>query len=148
LPPARIRGRTVLLALRRPTDARRRVACYQEFYGYPNDGPGPGQVALAVSGATASLILAGKFEYLLGREGQGQPPPDVDLTPYGGREMGVSRRHASLRVDGKQLLLMDLHSANGTKLNGEAVPPQEPVRLLDGDEIRLGKLVVHIYFNL
>jgi hypothetical protein len=110
--------------------------------------PGPGQVALAVSGATASLILAGKFEYLLGREGQGQPPPDVDLTPYGGREMGVSRRHASLRVDGKQLLLMDLHSANGTKLNGEAVPPQEPVRLLDGDEIRLGKLVVHIYFNL
>lgn len=110
--------------------------------------PSPGQIALAVEGADASLILAGKFEYLLGREGQGQPPPDVDLTPYGGREKGVSRRHASLRVDGKQLLLMDLHSANGTRLNGEPVTPQEPIRLLDGDEIRMGKLSVHIYFNL
>ncbi len=120
----------------------------REYQPANNQPPGPGQIALAVTGAAASLILAGKFEYLLGREGQGQAPPDVDLTPYGGREMGVSRRHASLRVDGKQLLLMDLHSANGTKLNGELVPPQEPVRLLDGDEIRLGKLAMHIYFNL
>jgi hypothetical protein len=114
----------------------------------PPQPPAPGQIALAVEGTPASLILAGKFEYFLGREGQGQPPPDVDLTPFGGREKGVSRRHASLRVDGKQLLLMDLHSANGTKLNGEPLLPQEPVRLLDGDEIWLGKLSMHIYFNL
>ncbi len=110
--------------------------------------PGPGQIALAPEGADASIILAGKFEYTLGRESQSQSPPDVDLNPYGGREKGVSRRHATLRVDGKQLLLMDLGSANGTKLNGEALRAQEPVRLLDGDEIRLGKLSVHVYFSL
>jgi pSer/pThr/pTyr-binding forkhead associated (FHA) protein len=110
--------------------------------------PAPGQIALAPEGADASIILAGKFEYILGRESQSQSPPDVDLNPYGGRERGVSRRHASLRVDGKQLLLMDLGSANGTKLNGEPVLAQEPVRLLDGDEIRLGKLSVHVYFSL
>jgi pSer/pThr/pTyr-binding forkhead associated (FHA) protein len=110
--------------------------------------PAPGQIALAPEGADASVILAGKFEYILGRESQSQSPPDVDLNPYGGREKGVSRRHASLRVDGKQLLLMDLGSANGTKLNGETMRSQEPVRLLDGDEIRLGKLTVRIYFSL
>jgi pSer/pThr/pTyr-binding forkhead associated (FHA) protein len=110
--------------------------------------PAPGQIALAPEGADASIILAGKFEYILGRESQAQLPPDVDLNPYGGREKGVSRRHASLRVDGKQLLLMDLGSANGTKLNGESMRPQEPVRLMDGDEIRLGKLPVRVYFSL
>jgi pSer/pThr/pTyr-binding forkhead associated (FHA) protein len=110
--------------------------------------PSPGQIALAVDGAEASIILADKFEYALGRESQGQVPPEVDLNPYGGREKGVSRRHALLRVDGRQLLLMDLNSANGTKLNGESLRAQEPVRLLDGDEIRMGKLVMHIYFNL
>ncbi len=110
--------------------------------------PGPGQIALAPEGAEASLILAGKFEYVLGRESQSQSQPDVDLNPYGGREKGVSRRHATLRVDGKQLLLMDLGSANGTRLNGEPMRPQEPVRLLDGDEIRLGKLSVRVYFSL
>jgi len=110
--------------------------------------PAPGQIALAPEGADSSIILAGKFEYVLGRESQSQSPPDVDLNPFGGREKGVSRRHATLRVDGKQLLLMDLGSANGTKLNGEPLRSQEPVRLLDGDEIRLGKLSVHVYFSL
>ena len=109
--------------------------------------PGPGQIALSPEGAEASIILAGKFEYVLGRDSQSQTP-DVDLNPYGGREKGVSRRHASLRVDGKQLLLMDLGSANGTKLYGEPMRSREPVRLLDGDEIRLGKLAMRVYFSL
>jgi pSer/pThr/pTyr-binding forkhead associated (FHA) protein len=110
--------------------------------------PAPGQIVLAVEGAEASIVLANKSEYTLGREGQGQASPDVDLNPHGGREKGVSRRHAMLRVDGKQLLLMDLDSANGTKLNGETLSAHEPVRLLDGDEIRVGKLSIHVYFNL
>lgn len=110
--------------------------------------PAPGQIALAVEGAEASIILANKSEYTLGRAGQGHASPDVDLNPHGGREKGVSRRHAMLRVDGKQLLLMDLNSANGTKLNGETLSAHEPVRLLDGDEIRLGKLLMYVYFNL
>jgi pSer/pThr/pTyr-binding forkhead associated (FHA) protein len=110
--------------------------------------PAPGQIALSPEGADSSIILAGKFEYTLGRESQSQSPPDVDLNPYGAREKGVSRRHATLRVDGKQLLLMDLGSANGTKLNGEPLSAHEPVRLLDGDEIRLCNLSVHVYFSL
>ena len=114
----------------------------------PLAAPEPGQLVLAPEGASDPVVLAGKTEFILGRESQAQTPPDVDLNPFGGREKGVSRRHASLRVNGKQTLLMDLGSANGTRLNGEPLRPNEPVRLLDGDEIRLGRLSLHVFFNL
>ncbi len=107
-----------------------------------------GQIALAISGVPQPVILEGRGEYCLGREAQAGESPEVNLTPYGGREKGVSRRHASLRVDRRQLLLMDLGSSNGTQLNGSPLVANEPVRLESGDEIRLGKLPIRIHFNL
>jgi hypothetical protein len=107
-----------------------------------------GQIALIVEGATQPIILEGRREYFLGREAQEQQAPDVNLSQYGGREKGVSRRHASLRVDRRQLLLMDLGSSNGTQLNGSPLVAHEPVRLENGDEIRLGKLAFKVHFNL
>ena len=44
-------------------------------------------------------------------------------------------------------MILDRGSANGTYLNGERLTPNEPHVLRDGDEIRLGKLVAHIYFR-
>ncbi len=107
-----------------------------------------GQIVLTVEGATQPIILEGRREYFLGREAQEQQNPDVNLGLYGGREKGVSRRHASLRVDRRQLLLMDLGSSNGTQLNGSPLVAHEPVRLENGDEIRLGKLAFKVHFNL
>lgn len=107
-----------------------------------------GQIALYISGAGLPIVLEGHSEYLLGREGHEQLVPDVNLSLYGGREQGVSRIHASLRVDRRQLLLMDLGSTNGTRLNGTPLTAHEPVRLESGDEIRLGKLTMKIVFNL
>ncbi len=43
---------------------------------------------------------------------------------------------------------MDLGSSNGTQLNGSPLVANEPVRLESGDEIRLGKLSIRVYFNL
>lgn len=57
---------------------------------------------------------------------------------------GVSRRHARITVAGEQLTLEDLGSRNGTCLRGEKITG--PVRLADGDEIRLGP--VPIVFRL
>jgi pSer/pThr/pTyr-binding forkhead associated (FHA) protein len=107
-----------------------------------------GQIALALTGARQPIILEGRKEYCLGREAADQQAPDVNLAPYGAREKGVSRRHASLRVDRRQLLLMDLGSSNGTQLNGTALVAHEPVRLESGDEIRLGKLAIKVHFSL
>jgi predicted component of type VI protein secretion system len=46
------------------------------------------------------------------------------------------------------LLLTDLGSSNGTWLNGAQLAANEPIRLQSGDEVRLGKLPLRIYFNL
>ena len=108
-----------------------------------------GQIVLIIPGAPGPLTLQGRAEYRLGREGADQQQPvEVNLNPYGAREKGVSRLHASLRVDRQQMLLMDLGSSNGTSLNGSALAPHEPTRLENGDEIRLGKLSIKIHFKL
>jgi DNA-binding winged helix-turn-helix (wHTH) protein len=53
---------------------------------------------------------------------------------------GVSRQHARIRVDGAEAWLEDLGSKNGTYLRGKAVTAPEVLR--DGDQIRLGSVVV------
>jgi hypothetical protein len=73
--------------------------------------------------------------------------PDVDLTAYGGLEKGVSRIHAAIERRDNLLTLIDLESSNGTYLNGYRLPPNEPFALREGDEVHLGKMVVHIYFK-
>ena len=108
----------------------------------------PGQVALLISGAAQVVILDGRSEYVLGREGQEQVVPDVNLNAYGAREKGVSRVHAALRRDRSQVLLIDLGSTNGTRLNGQPVTAHQAVKVENGDEIRLGKLVLRINFVL
>lgn len=108
----------------------------------------PGQIAIAMAATSQLLLLEGRAEYVIGREGSANEIPEVNLGPYGGRERGVSRRHALLRVDRRQLLLVDLGSSNGTWLNGTQLSSQEPIRLENGDELRLGKLVIKVFFNL
>jgi pSer/pThr/pTyr-binding forkhead associated (FHA) protein len=64
--------------------------------------------------------------------------PDVDLSPDGGLEGGVSRRHCKIwRGEGKYFI-EDLGSANGTFLNGKRLTPYLPHSLEDGDDLQLG----------
>jgi pSer/pThr/pTyr-binding forkhead associated (FHA) protein len=99
---------------------------------------------------TEPLILKPKRETVLGRRdpATGQMP-DVDLTPFAGYRLGVSRRHAALRQnDNNRLDLWDLGSGNGTYLNGVKLIAHRPNRVHDGDEIRLGQMIVRIYFQV
>jgi pSer/pThr/pTyr-binding forkhead associated (FHA) protein len=95
---------------------------------------------------TGELIsVAEEDEVTLGRAGTGQPiVPDIDLTPYKGLEAGVSRLHASIRIKGEEIYIMDLGSANGTRLNGDKLPPSTPHRLEDESVITLGKLKLKV----
>jgi pSer/pThr/pTyr-binding forkhead associated (FHA) protein len=49
---------------------------------------------------------------------------------------GVSRHHAELRVEGDQVVLVDLGSTNGTFVNGQ---PVRRVALGDGTHVSLGR---------
>lgn len=53
---------------------------------------------------------------------------------------GISRHHARLVLDGQQAMLEDLGSKNGTYVGEERVTA--PRRLEDGDQIRLGPVVI------
>lgn len=107
----------------------------------------PSEISIHIHGAAAPVRLTGKAEYLLGRsDPRSQTPPDLDLAPYGGQEMGVSREHARVRYDESGLSIRDLGSTNGTQVNGRPLAADETCRLQDGDEIQLGKLAFNIYF--
>jgi DNA-binding winged helix-turn-helix (wHTH) protein len=53
---------------------------------------------------------------------------------------GVSRHHARIRLEGETATLEDLGSKNGTYVKGQRVTA--PARLADGDQIRLGSVVI------
>lgn len=85
---------------------------------------------------------------VLGRVDVNSPrTPDLDLTPYDALEKGVSRIHAAIHRTEDTLTLVDMGSANGTHLNGQRLISDQPRVLRDGDEIRLGRLVAHVYFK-
>jgi len=52
----------------------------------------------------------------------------------------VSKEHARLRVDGRSLSIEDLHSTNGTLVNGKAIDGPTPLRR--GDRIAIGPNVI------
>lgn len=66
--------------------------------------------------------------------------PDLELTPYGAVEMGVSRQHALLRPTPSKLLIHDLGSANGTYLNAKKLTANAATEVCDGDILTFGKL--------
>jgi diguanylate cyclase (GGDEF)-like protein len=65
------------------------------------------------------------------------------------REITISRHHASLGVDPQGAVrLTDLGSTNGSFLNDRQIPAHTPVRVKDGDRIRLGATVVLKFVRL
>jgi hypothetical protein len=98
---------------------------------------------LVVEADNASFDLSGKTEVLIGREDPvSNIYPDVDLTPHGGEEGGVSRLHAKLLVNGGQYLIEDQNSTNFTFVNRQRLQPKVPTAIKDGDEIRLGRVAM------
>ncbi len=105
-------------------------------------------IIIHIRDAAEPIVLQPAKQTVLGRADTSSPQkPDLDLTPYGALEKGVSRLHAAIQRGDDALTLVDMGSVNGTHLNGQRLIPDQPRVLRDGDEIRLGKLVAHIYFK-
>jgi pSer/pThr/pTyr-binding forkhead associated (FHA) protein len=98
---------------------------------------------LVVQPDEATFDVGGKSEVLIGREDPvSNIYPDIDLTPHGGEEGGVSRVHAKLLINGSQYLIEDQNSTNFTFVNRQKLAPKTPTPIKDGDEIRLGRVVL------
>ncbi|HLA43087.1 MAG TPA: FHA domain-containing protein [Aggregatilineales bacterium] len=83
--------------------------------------------------------------------GRGQPKnspdPHLDLSDYGGREMGVSRLHARFIRTNVVLMLKDMGAMNGTFINNERLSPVKTYVVCDGDEIQFANLTVRAQFQ-
>lgn len=64
---------------------------------------------------------------------------DIDLAVLVTDYKIISRRHAEIEQDGANFYLTDLVSTNGTKLNGQRIPPKEKHLVEDGDLIEFGR---------
>jgi|SRR5438105_4917770 len=93
------------------------------------EGPG-GHATGTLSLPDGSRVRLGEEPVTIGRT----PECDVVLS-----DTNVSRRHAEVRRQGEDFVLIDLGSTNGSKVNGARVREQP---LTDGDEITLGKTLL------
>ena len=88
-------------------------------------------------------------EVVMGRNTENSPmSPDIDLSSVGAGELGVSRLHIAFRYDpeSEAIQIYDLGSANGSFVNGQKLHPKEVRILRNGDELRLGKLVLRVTY--
>lgn len=81
-----------------------------------------------------------------------QPRPDdpvvtIDLEPFDGHDLGVSRYHAMIKLVKDNLILVDVASSNGTFVNGHRALPTNRYKLVDGDTLTVGRLTLQIRFN-
>jgi len=105
-------------------------------------------LTILIENSARQVPLTGSNEYVLGRlDATRGVFPDVDLTPDGGLDGGVSRRHARIHKQRTQFFVEDLGSANGTFLNGQRLTPYLPHPLRDKDEIQLGRVRMQVLFQ-
>lgn len=100
-----------------------------------------------VQGHDTPLVISLQNKLVIGRYDSGSgASPDVSLDDYAATDLGVSRRHAVITVEEDGLKVMDLNSANATYINGQKLIAHQSRILRDGDELRLGKLVLRVTF--
>ncbi len=85
----------------------------------------------------------GKLSFQIGRQDpESEQFPEMDLATHNAHIFGVGRKHAKVTIQSGQVYIEDLDSVNGTMVNQTPVQPAIPTLLRDGDEVRLGKMIL------
>ena len=103
----------------------------------------PGRLAAAGSDMASTTlrrpylesVTGSRIELHLGLTSIGRAHDNVFVLA---EDAGVSRYHAAVEWDGRDLTLTDLGSSNGTFVNGRRLEPRAPHPLHDGDQIAFG----------
>ncbi|MBN1312137.1 MAG: FHA domain-containing protein [Anaerolineae bacterium] len=108
----------------------------------------PGAFGLFIVNSGDLLLVERVERITLGRQAEDAGTAiSIDLTPYGGEQSGVSRRHAVILVSQDMYLLQDLGSTNGTRLNAVNMLPNSSQVLRSGDMIQLGLIRIQVVFH-
>lgn len=107
-----------------------------------------GKLTLAIDGNDQEYLyvdLPSEEGFIVGRSDESSDfIPDIDLAAMNARQLGVSRRHVALIRHKNAPHILDLHSVNGTFLNGRRLLPDVPYALDENNSIRLGTLQMTI----
>lgn len=113
----------------------------------PLDKSLPWVIEFRAVGTSITLQAQVKDNMVLGRgDLSSNFMPEVDLTSCDAFAKGVSRKHAMIFMRDGKLMLKDLNSTNGTRLNETVCSPQNEYRLRHGDELSLGRLRLQVFF--
>lgn len=104
-------------------------------------------IFLYVKGYADPITVQMRDRMVLGRGDAREDENLVNLEPYEASDYGVSRRHAMLILNDKQLEIVDLGSTNHTYINEVEVPEDGTQTVHDGDELRLGRLNIRLFFK-
>lgn len=104
-------------------------------------------VAFYVDGHSMPAYMDSQSEFVLGRSAGPTPEPLLDLAPFGGYSLGLSRRHALIRRTANGYEVMDLGSVNGTWLDDEKLIPHQPRSVLSGSHLRLGRMRIFVLYK-
>lgn len=108
-----------------------------------------GETSVILEIGNESLKLPIGNALVLGRhsEGPATTQPDIDLSRFASRELGISRRHIEIRRIGPVFMVIDLRSSNGTWINGSRVVAGTRRLLRDGDDLQLAELKIKVHFE-
>ena len=90
------------------------------------------------------LLVRGVYIQVGRTDPDGSAAPELDLTPFGGQERGVSRRHATIQWVEGGYVIIDQHSTNGTWLDGLRLVAGYAYQVPPGANVRLGGLLVQL----
>ncbi len=107
----------------------------------------PWRVSLNIEESKVELVFEVNERIAVGRSSRYEHPfAGIDLSPFNGHELGVSRLHAEISQKNEQIVIVDKGSSNGTLLNQQRLKPDIAYIIRHGDVISFGNMKVNIHF--
>lgn len=95
---------------------------------------------------SSPIAILNDDQFVLGRAMEDFGERIIDLIPYGGFDLGVSRKHCLIQKSGAGYEVIDLDSTNGTWIQEQRLVPHKLYPLPSGSLLRLGRMkMVAIY---
>src|SRR5215211_4479263 len=107
-------------------------------------------IAFYVDGHSKAAHIDSRAEFVLGRNAgttSDMLHDLVDLAPFGGYSLGLSRRHVVIRRTGNGYEVLDLGSVNGTWLNEERLIPHKSYPMPGSSYLRLGRMRIFVLYR-
>jgi len=109
----------------------------------PDDG-----IAIYIAENTQPVFVSSDKQFVIGRKMEGDVLESIlDLSEFGGFNMGISRRHVAIHQTESGYEIVDLSSTNGTWLNDERLIPNKSYPLASGAQLRVGRMRVHVLYQ-